>query len=449
MSTAVIILAAGQGSRMKSDLPKVLHKIAGAPMLWHAMQRAQQIEAEKTVVVVGHGGELAEKSAMEFDAEASIVWQSEQNGTGHAVQQAADVLNGFDGDAFVLYGDTPFVQPETLDKMRVARKDNAVVVLGFEAETPGGYGRLVMDGDQLDAIVEAKDCTAEQAAISFCNSGVICAPAPLLFSLLGDVGNENANGEYYLTNIVGIARARGLACTAISCDEAETMGVNSRLDLARAEAVFQGNARMEALENGVTLTAPDTVHFAFDTHIGRDAIIEPNVFFGPAVTIESGATIRAFSHLEGCHVARDCQVGPYARLRPGAELDLGAKVGNFVEIKAAQIDAGAKINHLSYVGDARVGEQSNIGAGAIFCNYDGVNKHHTEIGKRVFVGSNSALVAPVSIGDDGFVATGSVVTNDVEEGALAIARTRQVNKPGLGIRMMDRLRAAKAARNSK
>ena len=448
MTTAVIILAAGQGSRMKSDLPKVLHKVAGAPMLWHAMQRARQIEAEKTVVVVGHGGELAEKSALEFDSDAIVVWQNAQNGTGHAVQQTAGVLKGFEGDAVVLYGDTPFIQPETLEKMLAAREDNAVVVLGFDAETPGGYGRLVMDGDQLEAIVEAKDCSAEQRAISFCNSGVICAPAPLLFSLLDEVGNENANGEYYLTDIISIARARGLACTAISCDEAETMGVNSRLDLARAEAVFQDKARRDALENGVTLTAPDTVHFAFDTHIGRDAVIEPNVFFGPAVTIESGATIKGFSHLEGCHVARECQVGPFARLRPGAELDLGVKVGNFVEIKAAQIEAGTKVNHLSYVGDARIGAQSNIGAGTIFCNYDGVNKHHIEIGKRVFIGSNSALVAPVSIADDGFVATGSVVTDDVEEGALAIARARQVNKPGLGKRIMDRLRAAKAARNS-
>ena len=446
MNTATVILAAGQGSRMKSDLPKVLHKIAGAPMLWHTMQCAAQIEADKTIVVVGHGGEATSDAAIEYNADAKIVWQKEQNGTGHAVLQAKAELKDFEGDVVVLYGDTPFVEPETLKKMLAARKQSSVVVLGFEAATPGGYGRLQMNGDSLEAIIEAKDCTPAQLDISFCNSGVICAPASLLFSLLGEVGNDNANGEVYLTDIIAIARARDLPCTAITCSEAETMGVNSRQNLADAEAVFQQSARAAAMENGVTLSAPDTVHFAFDTHIGRDTIIEPNVFFGLAVTIESGATIRAFSHLEGCHVARDCVVGPYARLRPGAELDLGAKVGNFVEIKASQIEAGAKVNHLTYVGDARVGEGSNIGAGTIFCNYDGVNKHHTEIGKRVFIGSNSALVAPVSIADDGFIATGSVVTSDVPEGALAIARARLEIKPGLGKRMMDRLKAAKVAK---
>jgi len=445
MSTAVIILAAGQGSRMKSDLPKVLHNIAGVPMLWHAMQRADQIEADQTVVVVGHGRDETAASAQTYNADAKIVWQEQQNGTGHAVQQTAEALDGFEGDVIVLYGDTPFIQTETLQTMLAARDKNSVVVLGFEAETPAGYGRLQMKGNILEAIIEAKDCTPAELDITFCNSGVICAPAPLLFSLLGEVTDYNANGEFYLTDIISIARNRGLPCTAINCTEAETMGVNSRSDLADAEETFQRAARIAAMENGVTLTAPDTVHFAFDTHIGRDTIVEPNVFFGPEVTIESGATIRAFSHLEGCHVARDCIVGPYARLRPGAELDLGAKVGNFVEIKAAQIEAGAKVNHLTYVGDARVGEGSNIGAGTIFCNYDGVNKHHTEIGKRVFIGSNSALVAPVSLADDSFVATGSVVTEDVPEGALAIARTKLVIKEGLGRRMMERLRAAKEA----
>lgn len=446
MSTAVIILAAGQGSRMKSDLPKVLHNIAGVPMLWHAMQRANQIEADHTIVVVGHGGEKTAAAALAYNPDAQIVWQKEQNGTGDAVRQAADVLKDFEGEVIVLYGDTPFVQADTLQNMLTARSQSSIVVLGFETDTPAGYGRLQMQGDSLDAITEAKDCTPAQLEITFCNSGVICAPAPLLFSLLQEVGNDNVNGEVYLTDVVSIARSRDLSCTAIVCAESETLGVNSRQDLANAEAVFQATARVAAMDNGVTLTAPDTVHFAFDTRIGRDAIIEPNVFFGPEVTIESGATIRAFSHLEGCHVAHNCQVGPYARLRPGAELDLGAKVGNFVEIKSAQINAGAKVNHLTYVGNARVGEGSNIGAGTIFCNYDGVNKHHTEIGKRVFIGSNSALVAPVSIADDGFVATGSVVTDNVPEGALAIARARLVVKPGLGKRMMDRLRAAKAAK---
>lgn len=446
MSIATIILAAGQGSRMKSDIPKVLHNIAGVPMLWHAMQRTGKIEADRTIVVVGYGGDETAAAAKDYDPDVQIVRQAEQNGTGHAVQQAAEALDGFDGNAIILYGDTPFVQTETLQKMLTARAQSDVVVLGFNASEPAGYGRLNTEGDDLVSIIEAKDCTPAQLEITFCNSGVICAAAPLLFSLLSEVENSNANGEYYLTDIVAIARARNLSCTAISCPEAETMGINSRADLAAAEAAFQATARAAALENGVTLTAPDTVHFAFDTHIGRDAIVEPNVFFGPDVTIESGALIRAFSHLEGCHVARDCQIGPYARLRPGAELDLGAKVGNFVEIKAAQIEAGAKVNHLTYVGDARIGEGSNIGAGTIFCNYDGVNKHHTEIGKRVFIGSNSALVAPVTIADDAFIATGSVVTSDVPEGALAISRAPLAIKPGLGKRMMDRLRAIKEAK---
>lgn len=447
MNTAVIILAAGHGSRMKSDLPKVLHKLAGAPMLWHAMQRADQIEADKTIVVVGHGGEAVEKSAHAFNAEASVVWQKDQNGTGHAVQQAEKELIGFDGDAIVLYGDTPFVTIETLDKMRAARTaGNDVVVLGFEADTPGGYGRLVMEGDTLNAIVEAKDCTEAQREITFCNSGVICAPTELLFSLLGDVKNENASGEIYLTDIVAIARARNLTCTAITCAQVETMGVNTRGDLATAEAAFQAAARTDAMENGTTLTAPETVYFAYDTVIGRDVTIEPNVFFGPGVSIESGAEIRAFSHFEGCHISNGCVVGPFARLRPGAELAANAKVGNFVEIKAAQIETGAKVNHLTYVGDARVGEGTNIGAGTIFCNYDGVSKHHTEIGKRVFIGSNSALVAPLTIGDDGFVATGSVISDDIPATDMGISRARQVNKAGLGKRLMDRLRAAKAAK---
>ena len=444
MSIALIILAAGQGTRMNSDQPKVLHKLAGAPLLWHAMKTGAQIGADKTVVVVGHGGEAVEKSAQAFDPEAEIVWQREQNGTGHAVQQAASALDGFDGDAIILYGDTPFIRSETLETMLAAREDgSAVTVLGFNAEIPGGYGRLITDGSSLDAIIEAKDATDDQLSISLCNSGVICAPAPLLFDLLSGLTANNAGGELYLTDIVALARARDLPCRAIICDESETLGVNSRADLAAAEAAFQARSRTEAMENGVTMAAPDTVYFSYDTTIGRDVSIEPNVYYGPDVTVENGAESRAFSHLEGCHISTKCIVGPYARLRPGAELAEGAKIGNFVEIKAAQIEAGAKVNHLTYVGDARVGEGTNIGAGTIFCNYDGVNKHHTDIGKRVFIGSNSALVAPVTIADDAFIATGTVVTENVGTGDMAIARARQVNKTGLGKKLMDRLRAAK------
>ncbi len=447
MTTALVILAAGHGSRMKSDTPKVLHRIASAPMLWHSMKNAAALGADKTVVVVGHGGEAVAKSAQAFDPDAEIVWQHDQNGTGHAVQQARAALQGFTGDVIVLYGDTPFIRPETLREMQAARADGStVVVLGFRAQDPGGYGRLVMQGDSLEAIVEARDCTPEQLAIDLCNSGVICAPAEQLFALLEQVGSDNAAGEVYLTDIIAIARARDLPCSAIICDEAETMGVNSRHDLARAEAAFQARARFDALENGVTLTQPDSVHFAFDTVIGRDTIIGPNVFFGPGVSVENNVHIRVNCHFEGCHISAGCVVGPFARLRPGAELGGDVKVGNFVEIKNAIVDQGAKVNHLSYVGDAHIGEGTNIGAGTIFCNYDGVNKHHTEVGKQVFVGSNSALVAPVTLGDGAFVSTGAVITEDVPAGDMAFARARQVNKKGLGKRLMERLRAAKAAK---
>ncbi|MEK6205501.1 MAG: bifunctional UDP-N-acetylglucosamine diphosphorylase/glucosamine-1-phosphate N-acetyltransferase GlmU, partial [Amylibacter sp.] len=299
----------------------------------------------------------------------------------------------------------------------------------------------------LEAIVEYKDATNEQRKIDFCNSGVVCVDTKLLFSLLDDVTNDNASAEYYLTDIVGLSRGRGLTCAAIACAETETMGVNSRADLAVAEVAFQTRARNLVMDNGSTLIAAETVWFAYDTIIGRDVIIEPNVVFGPDVTIENNATIRAFSHLEGCHVSQDAIVGPYARLRPGAELGNGAKVGNFVEIKAAQIGEGAKVNHLSYIGDANVGPEANIGAGTITCNYDGVFKHKTAIGKRAFIGSNTMLIAPVSVGDDAVTASGSVVTTDVPDGALALGRARQENKPGLALRLMNKLRAAKAAAN--
>jgi len=446
MSIAVIILAAGMGSRMKSDTPKVLHEVAAAPMLVHVLRVAQEISADKTVIVTGHGADRIAQVAKNYDQTAKAVHQEAQNGTGHAVQQAAAALQDFDGDVIVLYGDTPFVRPETLQAMLDKKAEgHGVVVLGFNAADPARYGRLIEKDGMLDAIVEYKDASTAQRNIEFCNSGVICADAKLLFSLLGDVTNNNASKEYYLTDVVGLACERGLSCAAIACDEAETMGINSRTDLAIAEAAFQAAARFAAMQNGVTLIAPDTVYFAYDTIIGRDVVIEPNVIFGPGVTIENNATIRAFSHLEGCHVSQAAVVGPYARLRPGAELADGAKVGNFVEIKAARIGEGAKVNHLSYIGDADIGDDTNIGAGTITCNYDGVFKHHTEIGKRAFIGSNTMLVAPVRVGDDAMTASGSVITKDVEDAALGLGRARQLNKPGLALRMMNKLRAAKAA----
>jgi bifunctional UDP-N-acetylglucosamine pyrophosphorylase/glucosamine-1-phosphate N-acetyltransferase len=444
MATALIILGAGMGTRMNSDLPKVLHEIAGAPMLVHAMKAGAALEPEQTVIVAGHGAELVEKAAKAYDPDVTVVIQSEQLGTAHAVNQARDALAGFGGDALVLYGDTPFIRPETLAAMTAARLTHDVVVLGFEAADPGRYGRLIMQDDQLDRIVEFKDASDEERAVTLCNSGVIVAESATLFDLVDAVGNDNAAGEYYLTDIIGMARTRGLSATVVRCDEAETLGVNSRVELSRAEALFQQNARREAQEDGVTLTAPETVFFAHDTVIGRDTVIEPNVVFGPGVTVESGATIRAFSHLEGCHVARGGVIGPYARLRPGAELAEHVKIGNFVEIKNAQIAEGAKVNHLSYIGDATIGARSNIGAGTITCNYDGVFKHHTTIGQDTFIGSNTMLVAPVTVGDAAMTGSGSVVTKDVPAGDLAVGRARQENKAGFAIRLFEKLKARKA-----
>ncbi|SLN30912.1 Bifunctional protein GlmU [Aquimixticola soesokkakensis] len=445
MATALIILAAGQGTRMNSDLPKVLHRIGAAPLFAHALAAGQAVDPERRVVVVGHGGADVATAARKIDEDIVIAEQSEQLGTAHAVAQARAALADFEGDVFVLYGDTPFVQGETLERMLEARKSHDVVILGFEAADAGRYGRLVMAGDKLERIVEFKDATEDERAISLCNSGVICADAQRLFSLIDAVGNDNASGEFYLTDIVGLATARGLSATAVTCPEAETLGVNTRAELARAEALFQATKRAQALEDGVTLVAPETVYFALDTYLGRDAYIEPNVVFGPDVTVESGATIRAFSHLEGCHVGARATVGPFARLRPGAELANDAHIGNFVEIKNALIGEGTKVNHLSYVGDADIGDGTNVGAGTITCNYDGVFKHRTTIGRNAFIGSNTLLVAPVTVGHEAMTATGTVVTKDVENGALAIGRAKQENKPMLAVRLFDKLKAAKAA----
>ncbi|UWQ17656.1 bifunctional UDP-N-acetylglucosamine diphosphorylase/glucosamine-1-phosphate N-acetyltransferase GlmU [Jannaschia sp. M317] len=447
MPTALIVLAAGQGSRMQSDLPKVLHQVAHAPLLVHALIAGQSLSPDRTVIVAGHGGDAVEAAARDHDPEATVVRQTEQLGTGHAVQQAQAALDGFAGDAIVLYGDTPFIRAETLQAMLDARAAGAdVVVLGFEAADPGRYGRLVADGDRLERIVEAKDATPDELSIRLCNSGVLAADAATLFALLDQVGNDNASGEYYLTDVIGLARAARLSARVVTCPEAETMGVNTRMDLAAAEATFQTRKRTEAMENGATLTAPETVFFAHDTYLGRDVIVEPNVVFGPGVTVESGATLRAFSHLEGCHVSEGCVIGPYARLRPGAELDRGAKIGNFVEVKNAQVHEGAKINHLTYVGDAEVGARANIGAGTVTCNYDGYFKHRTEIGEDAFIGSSTMLVAPVRVGAGAMTGSGSVITMDVADGALALGRAQQVTREGFATRLRAKLKAAKEKR---
>ena len=444
MSVSLVILAAGAGTRMNSDTPKVLHKIGGSPLLHHAMHAGQSLDPIHTVVVAGHGAEAVARAARAFDDGVVVAIQDRQLGTAHAVAQAAPLLTDATGDVIVLYGDTPFIRPETLEAMQDARLRHSVVVLGFQAADPGRYGRLVVAGADLLRIVEFKDATDEERLITLCNSGVICADAKVLFDLVAAVGNDNAAGEFYLTDIIALARARGLSAGVVTCDEAETLGVNTRAELVDAERLFQTRARAGALEDGVTLTAPETVFFGLDTTIGRDAIIGPNVIFGPRVTVESGAEILAFCHLEGCHISRGATVGPFARLRPGAELAEDVHVGNFVEIKNAILDEGVKVGHLSYIGDADIGEGTNIGAGTITCNYDGVMKHRTTIGKDVFIGSDTMLVAPVTVGDNALTGSGSVITTDVPAGAIALGRAKQVNKPGLAVKLMDALRAIKA-----
>ena len=444
MQISLIILAAGQGTRMNSDLPKVLHRLGAAPLLHHAMAAGQALDPERIVVVTGHGSEAVSKAARAFDDTALIAHQTKQLGTAHAVLQAETAIAGATGDTIVLYGDTPFVRTQTLAAMLDARKRHAVVVLGFNAVDPGRYGRLIAKDDTLERIVEYKDANQEERAITLCNSGVICADAATLFHLCHKVGNTNTAGEYYLTDIIALARAEGLSAGLVLCDEAETMGINTRAELAKAEAAFQTNARTKALENGVTLIAPETVFFALDTTIGRDAVIGPNVVFGPRVTIESEAEIKAFCHLEDCHISRGADVGPFARLRAGAELAEYVHIGNFVEIKNSVLNEGVKVGHLSYIGDANVGDFTNIGAGTVTCNYDGVMKHRTHIGKRVFIGSDTMLVAPVTVGDGALTASGSVITQDVPAEALAIGRARQVNKSGLATKLYERLRAIKA-----
>ena len=447
MSLSLIILAAGLGSRMNSELPKVLHPLGGAPLLAHSMRTGAALDPERVVVVTGHGAKQVASAARRENADALIAHQAEQLGTAHAVMQARDALKGFSGDILVLYGDTPFVSPETLEALIAARARHQVVVLGFEAADPGRYGRLVTQDGELERIVEYKDASAAERAITLCNSGVICADAALLFELVDAVGNDNASGEYYLTDIIALARARGLTAGVVACAEAETLGINTRAELSAAEALFQARARTEAQDDGVTLIAPETIYFALDTVIGRDAVVGPNVVFGPGVTIESGAEIRAFCHLEGCHVSRGAVVGPFARLRPGAELAEDVRVGNFVEIKNAILDEGAKVNHLTYIGDAHLGERVNVGAGTVTVNYDGVAKHHTEVGARAFIGSGSMLVAPVRVGAEAMTASGSVITGDVPDGALALGRARQENKPGLARRLRARLLALKATKS--
>ena len=447
MQSVVIILSAGMGTRMQSDLPKVLHNVACEPLLIHSMRTASQIGAHKTIVVTGHGAKAVAKVATSFDPSAEIVNQSEQFGTAHAVDQTRKALLNFDGEVFVLYGDTPFIEPSTLLRMSKERNDGAkVVVLGFNTKRKSSYGRLIISPDgSLEEIVEYKDANTDQRKISFCNSGVICTDSKLLFNLIAEVENNNANNEFYLTDIVKLAKNKNLKCAAVECAENEAMGINSKVELANAETYFQTRKRIEMMLNGVTLIAPETVWFATDTVVGRDTIIEQNVIFGPEATVESHALIKSFSHIEGAHVSKGAIVGPFARLRPGAELANNSKVGNFCEVKKSQVGEGAKINHLSYIGDTKIGDNANIGAGTITCNYDGVSKHFTEIGESAFIGSNNSLVAPVRVGDKAMTASGSVITKDVPNGDLGIARAPQDNKKGFAVKFFKRLKAIKLA----
>ena len=440
---AAVILAAGHGSRMKSSLAKPLHDIGGRSMLDWSLSLAEAVGAGRRVVVWGAHAPVIRDRAKAAGADA--VLQDPPQGTGDAVRQAADALSGFKGDVVVLYADTPLIQPRTIEAVFGALEAGAAVsVLGFEPDDPGAYGRLIeTDGGDLDAIVEAKDASDNQLAVRFCNSGVLAADAGLLFELLAEVTNENAKGEYYLTDVVALARQRGLTAKAVRADADEVLGVNSRADLAEAEVAFQARRRRDAMVEGVTLTAPNTVHFAHDTIIEPDVVIEPNVVFGPGVIVRSGAVIRAFSHLEGAEVAGGCVVGPYARLRPGAVLETGARIGNFVEVKKSRIGQDAKANHLAYIGDGDVGARANIGAGAIFCNYDGFFKSKTVVGEDAFIGSNSALVAPVTVGAGAMTGSGSVITSDVPPGSLGLGRAQQANKDGWAARFRKAMQKKK------
>jgi bifunctional UDP-N-acetylglucosamine pyrophosphorylase/glucosamine-1-phosphate N-acetyltransferase len=437
---AVIVLAAGKGTRMRSDRPKVLHQVAGRTMLGHAIAAAVSLGAERIVVVVAPGMDQVAKAA----APHAVAVQEQQLGTADAVKSARGALSGFSGDVLILYGDCPLIQAETLQTMRTTRRDEAVTVLGIRVPSPSPYGRLIEAPDgTLDRIVEALDATDQERAVDLCNSGVMLIDGRRIFDLLDRIGCANAKGEYYLTDIVGVARSAGLICRVVEAPAEEALGVNSRAELAEAEKVMQARLRRTAMENGATLIDPDTVWLSHDTKLGRDVTIEPNVVFGTGVVIGDGVEIRAFSHIERAIVADGAIIGPFARLRPGAEIGPKAHIGNFVEIKNATIAAGAKANHLTYIGDADVGAGANIGAGTITCNYDGFFKHRTVIGAGAFIGSDTTLVAPVKIGDGAFTGAGSTITQDVPADGLAVARGRQAVKEGWAAAFRARQRAAK------
>ena len=440
---AIIVLAAGKGTRMKSASPKVLHQAAGRSLLAHVLHAAKALAPARTVIVAGSGMDGVAAEARAIVPEAAIVLQEERQGTAHAVSMAEPALRGFSCRVLVLYADAPLIRPETL--AAVSAGDAAMTVLGFEAADPTGYGRLVRtsSGDVV-AIREQLDASPDERAINLCNSGIISISSELLWQLLPKIGNSNAKQEYYLTDLVGLVAATGARVGLAVCPESEVAGVNDRVQLAAVEAGFQNRYRRQHMLNGVTLTAPETVYFSADTEIGEDVTIEPHVVFGPGVAVASNVEILAFSHIEGASIAAGARIGPYARLRPGAEIGANAHIGNFVEVKKAVIGKGAKANHLSYIGDAKVGAGSNIGAGTITCNYDGYEKHLTDIGENVFVGSNTALVAPVKVGDGANIAAGSIITRDVPADALAISRAELRVREGWALRYREIKKARKA-----
>ena len=433
-----VVLAAGEGTRMRSSLPKVMHEVGGQTLLSHVLNAVAAAGAGSCVTVVGPDHNAVAAEARRVYPQAEIARQTERLGTAHAVLAARDVLaRGFD-DILVVFADTPLIRPQTLTALRKAVQNGAAVaVAGFTPADPAGYGRLVVEGGRLIAIREHNDATEDERRIGLCNGGLMALDGGQALALLSAIGNDNAKKEFYLTDAVALAAESGLKAVAVDVDEDDVRGINTKAQLAEAEAVLQARLRRAALDAGVTMIAPETVFLSSDTSFGRDVLVEPYVVFGPGVTVADGAVIHAFSHLAGAQVGVKASIGPYARLRPGARIGAKARIGNFVEVKEATFEDGAKANHLAYIGDGRVGEGANIGAGTIFCNYDGASKNRTDVGKGAFVGSNSALVAPVTIGDGAYVGSGSVITEDVPADALALGRVRQVVKEGWAQRLRD------------